>query len=55
MLKIPKHVMPREKLIEYGVKSLSNQELIAILIRTGNKDVGVMDVSVEILELIDKH
>lgn len=53
MFKIPKHVMPREKLIEYGVKSLSNQELLAILIRTGNKDVGVMDVSVEILELID--
>src|SRR3712207_2695232 len=29
---------PREKMMMKGVKSLSNAELLAILIRTGNKD-----------------
>ncbi|HFH9588189.1 TPA: UPF0758 domain-containing protein, partial [Streptococcus pyogenes] len=31
-------VMPRERLMRLGAESLSNQELLAILLRTGNKE-----------------
>ena len=34
---MPEFERPREKLIDKGVKSLSNIEIIALLLRTGNK------------------
>lgn len=34
---LPKNERPREKLQNYGVKALSNAELLAILLRTGTK------------------
>ncbi len=36
---------PREKLMTKGVKYLSNSELLAILIRTGNKKYNALDLS----------
>lgn len=42
---------PREKLIERGVSALSNAELIAILIRAGNKDKNALELAREILSL----
>lgn len=30
-------LLPRERLMTYGPESLSNQELLAILLRTGTK------------------
>jgi len=42
-------LMPREKLIEYGAGSLTNSELIAILLRTGSKGKGVIQMSEELL------
>ncbi len=32
---LPKHKRPREKLIEKGVENLRDNELMAILLRTG--------------------
>ena len=40
---------PREKFIERGAESLSNAELLAILIRAGNKDENAIDLSRKIL------
>jgi len=41
---------PREKLMLRGVQSLSNTELIAILLRTGTKGKSVIQISQELLQ-----
>lgn len=41
---------PREKLLLRGVQSLSDTELIAILLRTGRKGKSVIDVAREMLD-----
>jgi len=46
---LPKHEQPREKLIEKGVENLRDNELMAILLRTGIEGKDVMKVSDEIL------
>ena len=38
---IPVLERPRERLIEYGPKNISNEELLAILIKTGTKKNSV--------------
>ena len=42
---------PREKLVAKGASSLSNSELIAILINNGSKDKSAVDLAKEILRL----
>ncbi|AOT73316.1 RadC family protein [Geosporobacter ferrireducens] len=42
---------PREKLVKNGVSSLSNAELLAILIRTGTKDVSAIELAHRILAM----
>lgn len=42
---------PREKLIEKGKQSLSNSELLAILLATGTKEKSALDLAKELLEL----
>lgn len=44
---------PRERLVNYGVSALSNEELLAILLKTGTKDRSVKIVASEILNLVD--
>lgn len=51
---LAKHEMPREKLIEKGVKNLRDVELMAILLRTGIEGKDVMKVSAEILSKFPK-
>ena len=34
---------PREKMIEKGASSLSNAELLAIMLRTGTENMNVVD------------
>lgn len=46
---MPKEERPRERLIEKGPDSLSNEELIAILLRTGDSDLSVIDLSKQVL------
>jgi len=49
---LPLDDRPREKLILRGVQSLSNAELIAILLRTGTKGQSVIEVA---QNLINKY
>lgn len=44
---------PRERLISQGAESLSNQELIAILLRTGTKEESVLVLANRILSTVD--
>lgn len=46
----PKDDRPREKLLRFGEQSLSNTELLAILIRTGIPNKGAFDISRELLQ-----
>ncbi|MCG6536712.1 MAG: DNA repair protein RadC [Syntrophales bacterium LBB04] len=46
----PKGERPREKLLKNGEKSLSNSELLAILIRTGYKGTSAIDLARKILD-----
>ncbi|RTK70134.1 UPF0758 domain-containing protein, partial [Enterococcus faecalis] len=41
---MPSDCLPRERLLAIGEKALSNQELLAILLRTGSKEADVMTV-----------
>lgn len=46
---IPINERPRERLVRYGAKNLSNEELISIILKTGTKDVSVKELSTNIL------
>jgi len=46
---------PREKLISNGKNSLSNAELLAILLGSGNHYESALDVSKKILSLVDNN
>ena len=45
---------PRERLKKYGVASLGDDELLAIILRCGTKSISVKDLSNEILNKIGK-
>jgi len=45
----PKDDRPREKLLKYGEQTLSNAELLAILIRTGTTGKSAIDLGRELL------
>jgi DNA repair protein RadC len=47
---LPSFERPREKLIEKGVKNLKDEELLAILLRTGKTGKSAMDIAKEILK-----
>ncbi|SHG88184.1 RadC family protein [Tepidibacter thalassicus] len=42
---------PREKILSKGVKYLSNSELLAILLRSGNKDMSAIDLANYIINM----
>ena len=46
---VPQDEKPYEKFMRYGAKSLSDAELLAIILRTGTKDYSVLDVAHHIL------
>ncbi len=52
---LPMEERPRERFKKYGVKALSNEELLSILIRTGTKNKSVKDLSTDILKIIKIH
>ena len=43
-------LLPRERLAKEGVEALSNQELLAILLRTGTRHASVFENCPESLE-----
>lgn len=49
LLEVPKQSRPRERLIHYGEKALSDHELLAILLRTGTKTTNVLELSIMVL------
>ena len=49
MKDIPVDELPREKALKYGFSSLSDAELLAILLRTGTKELNVKDLALKIL------
>ncbi len=52
MLNCPVEERPREKAIYYGIETLSNQELVAVILRTGNKEMSVLNLSQFLLDEI---
>jgi len=51
---MPKVERPREKLIEKGVENLKDEELLAILLRTGTKEKSALDLAKQILRKFSK-
>jgi DNA repair protein RadC len=49
MKELPEDERPREKLVLNGARSLSNPELLAILLRTGIKGLSAIELSRTIL------
>ena len=47
---IPISERPIERLMEYGVDSLSNEELLSIILKTGTKNNSVKKLSINILQ-----
>lgn len=50
---LPELERPYEKLEYYGVENLSNEELLAILLKTGYKDISSKELAAMILSSID--
>lgn len=50
---IPLQERPRERFKKYGAKSLSNEELLSIIMRTGTREKSVKDLSLDILNTIN--
>ena len=48
--KMNEPLMPREKLLQYGAAALSDEDLLAIFLRTGIKDCPVMQLSRNVLQ-----
>lgn len=49
---IPINERPRERVLNDGVESLSNSELLSIILRCGTRDKSVKDLSLEIISLV---
>jgi DNA repair protein RadC len=47
---LPEEERPRERLIKFGAQALSNAELIALLIRTGNRSESALVVAQKLLK-----
>ena len=52
---LPESERPYEKLILYGEKSLSNAELLAIILKNGTKEYSSVDLARQILNLNDDY
>lgn len=48
------HDRPRERMAARGAQALSDQELLAILIGSGNKERSVTTIAREVMELLDR-
>ena len=46
---LPEDQRPREKLLKYGAESLTDSELLAIILRTGVEGKSAIDIANEIL------
>ena len=46
-------LLPRERLVSEGVEKLSHQELVSILLRTGNKQKSVYEIAQNLLTSVN--
>lgn len=53
MKDIPISERPRERLLKYGPSSLSNEELLSIILKTGTKNKSVRILAIELLKEIN--
>jgi DNA repair protein RadC len=49
---IPNHEKPRERMIKYGVQNISNEDLLAITIKTGTKSFSSKNIASTILSQV---
>lgn len=49
---VPQEERPRERLVKYGAKNLSTNELIAIILKTGTRDYSSKYLANEVLKLV---
>ena len=49
---IPREERPRERLVKYGAKNLSTEDLIAIILKTGTKEYSSKYLAGEVLKLV---
>lgn len=52
---LPIEDRPQEKLLKYGPESLSNKELLALIIRTGTKELTSVELSEKILYCLKRE
>lgn len=52
---LPKEDRPYERCIRHGVQSLSNRDLLAVILRTGAKGTNVMELAGELLRLVPER
>lgn len=50
---MPSEEKPRERLKKYGSASLSNEELLAIILRSGTKNMSASDLALNVLNKVD--
>ncbi len=50
---LPDSEKPRERFIKYGKENVSNEELIEIILRTGNKKYGIKEIAYNILASVN--
>ena len=55
MKALPSLERPYEKLMAYGEDTLSNSELLAIIIKTGTKNKTALDLARQVIELGSKE
>lgn len=46
---------PREKMVKYGANRLTNSELISVLLGSGTKKKGILELSQDISKVFDEH
>ena len=49
---IPLSERPRERLIEYGASNLSNEELLAIILKQGTKNKSAKEIGLELINSV---
>ncbi|RPA63640.1 JAB domain-containing protein [Aerococcus agrisoli] len=47
---LPEEIRPRERLIAHGAQSLTSYELLAIILRTGNRNLNAIQLAMKILQ-----
>lgn len=45
----PQNILPRERLMKFGANALADYELLAIILRTGTKEMTVLDLAKSLL------